>query len=124
SDEMRAVRFTEFVDRNDVGMIESRNGSGLADKPAHALSIFGEFRWQSFQRNLAVELSVLGKVHFSHSAFADLRANFVMTQTCARCKSRIHTFEIFQAKKVTGILSERVKVRLTGERSCGVAVRV
>ena len=80
---MRAVGFTDFVDRDDIGMIERRNGSGLTDKPAHAVSIFGEFRWQNFQRDATVEFRVLGQVHFAHPALADLGADFVMTQTCA-----------------------------------------
>lgn len=38
--------------------------------------------WQDLERYFAVQLRVMGQIHCTHSALADLRADFVATEFC------------------------------------------
>jgi hypothetical protein len=45
---------------------------------ASTLGVVGQRRWQDFQRNLAVEVDVLGQIDFPHPTRADLLQNLVV----------------------------------------------
>src|SRR5262249_11050149 len=73
----------DLIDVGDVRMIEGGSGSGFLLKAEHAKLVGRELGRQEFDGNLAVQPRVLCDVDFSHSAFANLRADFVATKFCA-----------------------------------------
>ena len=50
-EESRAVVIADFVNGQDVGMIERGSGASLVQEAAHALRIAGELRPQHFERD-------------------------------------------------------------------------
>src|SRR5258705_10116176 len=68
-------------------MVEGGRGLRLLHKTKHALTTGCQFGGQNFQGNIAIKLSVLRQVDFSHSALAKLGQNFVTTKLCARVET-------------------------------------
>ena len=54
---------------------------------------------QNLQRDCAVQFCILSEIDFSHSARADLRANFVTSESCAGSKT--HFFKSAIQLKIT-----------------------
>ena len=71
------------VDRDDVGMIESSYRLGLTFEALEPIRIIGHFRWENLEGHLAVELGVLGSIHLTHTAFAELAGDFVVGERLA-----------------------------------------
>jgi len=63
-------------------MIERGRSFGFLHKPPHAILISREIRRQNLQSNFTIELCVLSQIYLTHSARADLRADFVTTKFC------------------------------------------
>ena len=76
--------FAEIVDREDVGVIESRHGPGLPLEAGERVGVLGDRRGKHLDRDLAAEPLVARPVHFSHSARAKRREDFVRTEAGAR----------------------------------------
>ena len=55
------------------------------------LAVFREFGGQNLQRDAAMKLCVFGQIHFTHPAFANLRADFVTAEFCAGTKSHYYS---------------------------------
>jgi len=81
-DEIRLVYFTDFVDGDDVGMIECRGRFCFEDKTTHAIGIGGKLSRKNFERNLATENCILGQVHLTHCASAQVGADIVPSEFC------------------------------------------
>src|SRR5437016_4281136 len=72
-----APALLEPVDRRDVRMIQRRERLGLALKARESIGGACEGLWQDLDRDITIELGVARPVYLAHSAFADLRGDFV-----------------------------------------------
>jgi hypothetical protein len=72
--------FLNAVDLRDVRVVERRQDLGFAFKAGQPLGVLREGLGKDFDRHFAGEPSVLGAVHFAHTARADGRENLVGTQ--------------------------------------------
>ena len=61
-----ALVVTDFIDRDNVGMIQFRGRLGLALEARPAFLVVTQVRWKELQRDLPVKLGVLGQVHLTH----------------------------------------------------------
>src|ERR1051325_112891 len=66
-------------------MVEGGSRLGFLLEAAHAAFIFGAFRRQDFERDVATEPGVLGQPHFAHAAGAESGEDFVRAKRCAVC---------------------------------------
>ena len=67
-------------DGGDVGVIERCQQPGLALEAGHPFGIAYECVWKEFQRNLAVQVEVVGHVDFAHASAAKLFTDSIMAQ--------------------------------------------
>ena len=82
--------FADFVYGADVGMIQSGGGARFAAKAFQRLRISGYIVGQEFQSNKAAKFGVLGLVHDTHPAAAQLLDDAVVRDGLAdeRCGVR------------------------------------
>src|SRR5437868_10817909 len=82
-DETRTPGDADFINREDVRMIQGRGRPGFLNESLQALLIRG----QRFRKNLncdrSVQLQVARQIDFAHPALTNLRADFVATKFCA-----------------------------------------
>ena len=76
-DELHGVKpdipvLTHLVHRDDVGMVQSPHGAGLAAEPLLEQPVPGHVPWQDLERHPAAQRDLLGLVHHAHPAPADL----------------------------------------------------
>ena len=71
-EQLLAVGFLDLVDTGDVRMIERRQNLGLTLEPGQALRIARHRLRQHLDRHFATQLGVLGAIHLTHAAFAQL----------------------------------------------------
>src|SRR5437660_3879404 len=69
--EVCVAGLANFIDVSDVWVIERRGGFRFLYKPPHPVVLGGEFSSQYLQRYFAIELRILGQVHFPHPALAN-----------------------------------------------------
>ncbi len=69
------VGLADLVYHGDVGMVEGRRCLSLALEPQPALGIGSQGSRQHLDRHLSAQLGVLGPVHLSHAALAELGGN-------------------------------------------------
>ena len=84
-----AIGLADFVDRADVGMIESGGGLGFAKETGFGLVVAKQVRRQELQRDGALEARVLGLVDDAHAALAELFEDLVVTDGLADQDSSI-----------------------------------
>ena len=82
-DEGLAFVLADFVNRTDVGMIESGGGAGLPFESRNPDRILAKRVWENLNRNLASEFLVLRPIHLSHSTFSQGREDFIVSDRCA-----------------------------------------
>ena len=70
-------------DRDDVGMVERRQGLGLALEAGQAFRVAGKVGGQDLEHDAALEIQVLSEVDLSHPAFSELGEDRVMRQLLA-----------------------------------------
>src|SRR5579863_663615 len=75
---VRAVQVTEFVNSNDVGMIQRRGRLGFALEAAESLRVVRYVVGQEFESNKATEIDVLCFVNNPHPSAAKLFNHAVM----------------------------------------------
>ena len=80
---MGIIDRADFVNRDDVRMIERGNGFGFLLKAAQAFGVEREFCRQNFQGDVTFEFSIARQIHFAHSALAQQGKNFVLIEMCA-----------------------------------------
>jgi len=66
-DERLTLMLSYLVDRANVGMAQSRGGTGFAAKPLESLGIRNCFRWQEFEGDETAEFYVLSLVNDAHA---------------------------------------------------------
>ena len=69
-----------MTDRSD-GVVQRRDGAGLALEALAELRIAGDVRREHFDRNRAVEPRIASFVDFTHPAAAERRNDLIRTQT-------------------------------------------
>ena len=75
-----AVGLRDFVDDADVGVVQAGCGAGLTLEAVQQVRRGSEFVGEDLEGDAAVELQVLGQVHFTHTAVAKGPADFVLSQ--------------------------------------------
>src|SRR4030095_14095043 len=97
---MQAVNLTDFMNRNDIRMIEGRRGLCFTDEAVHPIGIFSKVWRQNLQSHFTIERGVLSQIHLAHSARAQLRADFVAAEFCASVKRHHLAREIARRRSV------------------------
>ena len=69
--EQDAVLLLDRIDRDDVGMVQRGDGTGLALEPTAALRIGGQRMRENLQRDFAPQLPIVGEEDLAHAAGTD-----------------------------------------------------
>ena len=69
---------TNLVDSADIGMIQCRRGAGLTQEALVGLLVLGDVIGQELEGDEAMQLGVLGFIHYAHAAAAQLFEDAVM----------------------------------------------
>ncbi len=77
-DERLTIFLANFMDRADIRMVQSRGRLRLPLEPGQRLRIFGQVSRQELQSDEAMQGKVLGLVHYTHAAAAELFDDTVM----------------------------------------------
>ena len=85
-DELFGVDLVDFVDGENVWVVERRRCFGLLHKSSHAIAglIVDHVRRQNFQCDFAIEFGVVGEVNLTHATRTELGADFVAANLFAR----------------------------------------
>jgi len=73
----------EFVDRDDIGMVEGRRGTRFSLEALQPIRVSGECRGKNFNGEIAAEASIPCAVDFAHAASAQQRFDLVGAQVGA-----------------------------------------
>ena len=91
---MNAADGADFVNRDDVRMVEGARGFGFVAKAFEPGLVLRVFTRKQFQGYAAFELRVARGINFAHAADSDARDDFIATEfravlNCAnrRCRS-------------------------------------
>src|SRR5438128_2431567 len=76
-------------------MVKARSGASFLLEAVHALLVGSDLSGQNFQGDRAREFRVFGKIYLAHPARANLRADFIATQSCSG--SDCHCFSVRRA---------------------------
>jgi hypothetical protein len=66
--EVNAARLADFVNRNQVWVVQGGERPCFTSEAVCALGVRDEMAWKDFEGRLAVELRVVGKVDLAHAA--------------------------------------------------------
>ena len=69
-------------------MIQCRNSSRFLDEATHAV-VPSETARQNLQSDFTIELGVVGEIDFTHSTRAELVADFIAANSCARVNCQV-----------------------------------
>ena len=83
-DEGLTFVLADFVNRTDVGMIESGGGAGLPFESRNPDRILAKRVRENLNRNLASQFLVLRPIHLSHATFSQGREDFIVSERRAR----------------------------------------
>src|SRR3984957_19129665 len=76
--EAQAAMFANFVDGADVGVVQSGSGAGFTTKTLERLGIVRDVVGQKLQSDQATQGGILGAIHHTHPAAAQLVENSVV----------------------------------------------
>src|SRR5207248_1878028 len=82
-DETRTAGWANLINRQDMRMIQGRGCLRFLVEPLQSLWVRSQGLWQDFDRDSSIQFSVLRQIHFTHSALANLCADFVTAEFCA-----------------------------------------
>jgi len=109
-------RLFDLVNVADIGMIESRGGSGFLDEPLPRIGVRGPLVRQEFQGHGALELDILGLVDDAHPAAANFLDDPVFpgddASTCQPVDGRLK-----------GLGERNGGLSFRGERRCATAAK-
>ena len=77
-DKMCPVVFAYFMNREDVGMVQSRSGAGFLLKTIQAISVRRKLLAENFYRDFPAQLYVFSEIHLTHTARTELLQNPVV----------------------------------------------
>ncbi len=80
---LRAI-LLETVDARDVGVLEGRKGPRFALKTCDAFWIGAHLPRQDLDRDLPIEIWVVGPVDLTHPTSTERRQNAIRTESCLR----------------------------------------
>jgi len=80
------IRSRDTEDRRDVGMAERSQDLGFALEPRETLRVGRHGLREHFHGHLTLQVGVSGAVDLAHAANADLRGDFVGTDSSATAK--------------------------------------
>src|SRR5256885_10384279 len=83
-DEMRAGLLANLIDVRDVWVIQGGGSLRFLNEAPHSIPVGRNVGRQDFKRYASSQLRILRQIHFTHSALADLRADFIASEFCAR----------------------------------------
>src|SRR6267143_896482 len=86
-DVARGTILSEFVDGNDIGMVEARRRARFLLEAVQPVTVCGEFGGQKLNRDDALEPRVPRAVDFTHAACAEQSNNFKGTEFSAHSES-------------------------------------
>src|ERR1051325_7007159 len=69
------ARLKNFINRDDIRVIQCRSGARFLLKAAQAIGVFGEGRRQNLERHVAAEPAVVSQINFAHPAATNERKN-------------------------------------------------
>src|SRR5262245_47849852 len=95
---MRALADADFVNGDDVGMIERRSRLCLLLEAPHALGISRKLSRQELERYFAIEPRVERQMDFAHAAASERSEQLVSTELAARLQVRHGLTDIFTIK--------------------------
>ena len=72
------------MDRDDVRVVERRDGAGLSLKAREPIRIAGQIGRQDLERDIAAEPRIAGAIHLAHPAGAQQRDDFKRTEAGPR----------------------------------------
>src|SRR4030095_11724483 len=81
--EVDGVCLSDFVDRKDVGMVQTGSSLCFLDEATHALGVRSNLGMENLQSNRAIELGIVGEIDFAHATRTNLGTNLVAAQSCA-----------------------------------------
>src|SRR5687767_12460359 len=67
----------DFMNGDDVGVVESGSGAGFLFESAEAVFVGGEARGEQLESHPAAEASVLSEIYLTHPAAPDLADDLV-----------------------------------------------
>ena len=82
-DEVDSFGLFDGENLHDVGVVECSDGLGFPRETSPAFFALGQLRGENLERNLAVQLGVLGQIDVTHAPGADLLQDFVMCEGLA-----------------------------------------
>ena len=82
-DEVGVALGVDFINSDDVGMIQSRRCHGLALKAAAGSRAQRAIGGKNFDSNIAVKPGIVGAINHAHSACSKIRENVVVRQPSA-----------------------------------------
>ena len=82
-EELEAVLLADVVERADVGMVQPRDGSGLALEALSSLGLFGGFRRQDLDGHDASDACVVRTIDLAHPSTAEEGDDLVRSQAGA-----------------------------------------
>ena len=83
-DVVRAIHVPEFINGDDVGVIERARGTGFLLKARQGFRLRMAVQRNRLDGDLTAEASVFGAINFAHAAGAELLKNFVSAEARAR----------------------------------------
>ena len=89
-EKIRAVLVADIVERADVRMIQTRHGVRFALHALPQLCIANQIGAQDFDGYITTEFGIARQIHLTHTARAELRADFITAKPCARWNRRAH----------------------------------
>src|ERR1039458_1417884 len=83
---VHSLLMADIMQSADVRMVEGRNSTCFAVEALFGFRIVRKMCGQNFYGDGAVESSVTGAIHLTHTASAERRLNFIRTEFAARSK--------------------------------------
>ncbi|MDQ3800376.1 MAG: hypothetical protein M3384_13070 [Acidobacteriota bacterium] len=78
NDKMNFFRFADFVNSDDIRMIQRGSHFRLLNKAAHSFRALDYADGQYFQRHPPFETRIFSEKNLTHSARSDCRKNFII----------------------------------------------
>ena len=79
-DEVHAIGIADFIDGDDVGVIQGGQHTRLAPEARHIIGIIGERGRKNLECHVAAQFDIVGAVHLTHSSRTERPTDLVGSQ--------------------------------------------